>query len=277
MSSSASQAHAFHQPVCHRLSWLHPWSVPCVHTSRALSPSGWGPDPQCQAVQVAHWTWWWQCLVVWRCRSFWSLPCHSAADVGGLALSMAKSHWYGTLHFAHKSCTCGHILKERWWEERTGSSSLNFFQAVFPRVVVESSKPLAAESMPPRQQKEATTSSLSGSTWTPLYGLLSKGLCISVAPCKSVIRVLWQVLEPTAFLMHPVLAAIAEDAVAPVQQMAHGNLSELCRRSRPLPQIMVFVFPVFTLSPFSSIASFQVKGLLTHSSNDSAMITMSSP
>ena len=39
---------------------------------------------------------------------------------------------------------------ERWWEERTGSSSLNFFQAVFTYVVVESSQPPAAESMSPR-------------------------------------------------------------------------------------------------------------------------------
>ena len=33
-----------------------------------------------------------------------------------------------------------HVLKERWWEERTGISSLNF-QAVFTRVVIESSQP----------------------------------------------------------------------------------------------------------------------------------------
>ena len=35
------------------------------------------------------------------------------------------------------------VLKERWHEERTGSRSLNFFQAVFTRVVVESSTPSA--------------------------------------------------------------------------------------------------------------------------------------
>ena len=40
-------------------------------------------------------------------------------------------------------------------------------------------------------------------------------------------------------------------------------------------QIMIFIFPAFTLSPFSSIASFQIKSLLTHSLSDSAMITMS--
>ena len=35
-------------------------------------------------------------------------------------------------------------------EERTGSRSLNFFQAVFTRVMVESSQPPAAESMSPK-------------------------------------------------------------------------------------------------------------------------------
>ena len=59
----------------------------------------------------------------------------------------------------------------------------------------------------------------------------------------------------------------------PVQQTAHGNSPELCRRSSPVPQIIIFVFPAFTLSPFFSIASFHVKSLLTHSSSDSAMIT----
>ena len=150
MSSWASQVHTFHQPVCQRLSWMHHWSVPHVHTSGAFSPSEWGPDPQCQVAQVAQWTWWWQCLAAWYCRTVWSLRCHSAADVGGLALSMAKSHWHGALRSAHKSCTHSHVLKERWNKDRTGSSSLNFFQAVFTRVVVESSQPHAAESMSPR-------------------------------------------------------------------------------------------------------------------------------
>ena len=42
------------------------------------------------------------------------------------------------------------VFKERWHEERTGSSSLNFFQAVFTHAVVESSQPPAAESMSPK-------------------------------------------------------------------------------------------------------------------------------
>ena len=41
------------------------------------------------------------------------------------------------------------VLKERWWGERTSSSSLNFFQAVSTRVLVESSQPPAAECMSP--------------------------------------------------------------------------------------------------------------------------------
>ena len=57
---------------------------------------------------------------------------------------MTKSHWHGALHSAH---TQPRVLKERWQEERIGSS---FFQAVFTRVVVESSQPPAAESMSPR-------------------------------------------------------------------------------------------------------------------------------
>ena len=56
------------------------------------------------------------------------------------------------------------VLKERWREERTGISSLNFYHAVFTRVVVESSQPPADESISPRQQKKATTSSLSDQT-----------------------------------------------------------------------------------------------------------------
>ena len=58
-----------------------------------------------------------------------------------LALSIA-------LH-THELYTRPHVLKERWREESTGFSSLNFFQAVFTCVVVESSQPPAAENMSP--------------------------------------------------------------------------------------------------------------------------------
>ena len=53
--------------------------------------------------------------------------------------------------------------------------------------------------------------------------------------------------------MYPVFAAIAVDAVVPtpVRQTAHGYLPEFCRRSRPVLQIMTYVFPAFTFNPFS--------------------------
>ena len=57
---------------------------------------------------------------------------------------------------------------------------------------------------------------------------------------------------------------------------AHGYSPELCKRSRSVSQIMTFVFPAFTLSPFFSVASFHIKSLLTHSSRESAMMTRSS-
>ena len=50
----------------------------------------------------------------------------------------------------HELYTRPHVLKKRWREKRTGFNSLNFFQAVFTCVVVESSQPPAADSMSPR-------------------------------------------------------------------------------------------------------------------------------
>ena len=54
----------------------------------------------------------------------------------------------------------------------------------------------------------------------PLWSAV-QGACSFLAPCTSVIRVLCQVLEPTAFLVHLVLAPLAEDGVAstPVRQI----------------------------------------------------------
>ena len=57
--------------------------------------------------------------------------------------------WSIALH-TQELYTRPRVLKERWREERTGSRSLKFFQAVFTRVVVESSQPPAAESMSPK-------------------------------------------------------------------------------------------------------------------------------
>ena len=118
MSSWAAQAHAFHQPVRQRLSWLHHWSIPHVHTSRAISSPEWGTDPQCKPAQVTQWNCWWQCLAAWHCISVWSLPCQFAADIGGLALSMAKSYRHGALRSTHNTCTHSHVS----WKRAGGKS-----------------------------------------------------------------------------------------------------------------------------------------------------------
>ena len=85
-------------------------------------------------------------------------------------------------------------------------------------------------------------------------------------------------LHPLHFLCTQCLQPLQKMLLlsTPVRQTAHGNSPELCKRSSPIPQIMIFVFPAFTLRPFFSIAIFHVKSLLTHSSSESAMITRSS-
>ena len=82
------------------------------------------------------------CLIIalsFRCRH-WRL---------GFVIGQVSLAWSNALH-THELYTGPHVLKERWREERTGFSSLNFFQGVFIRVVVGSSQPPAAESMSPR-------------------------------------------------------------------------------------------------------------------------------
>ena len=44
------------------------YTAPLESSTWAFSPSEWGPNPQCQDAQVAHWVWWWQCLAAWHCR-----------------------------------------------------------------------------------------------------------------------------------------------------------------------------------------------------------------
>ena len=103
------------------------------------------------------------CLIIalsFRCRRW-----RQGLDTGQVSLA-----WSIAL-CTHVLYTRPRVLKERWREERTGFSSLNFFQAVFTHVVIERSQPPAAESMSP--------SSLSGPTWTSLCGLPSKGRAVS--------------------------------------------------------------------------------------------------
>ena len=52
----------------------------------------------------------------------------------GFVTGQVSLAWSIALH-THVQYTRPHVLKEKWREERTGLSSLNFFQAVFTRVV----------------------------------------------------------------------------------------------------------------------------------------------
>ena len=83
-------------------------------------------------------------------------------------------------------------------------------------------------------------------------------------------------LSPRHFLCTQCLQPLQKMLLlsTPVGQTAHGNSPDLCRRSSPVPQIIIFVFPAFNHSPFSFIASSQVKSLLTHYSSNSAIITV---
>ena len=143
--------------------------------------------------------------------------------------------------------------------------------------VRENSQSLATEIMSPRQQKEATTSSFSGPTWTTLFGLSSKGMqltvtmyicnqgpfsstsahCISCAPsaCNRCRRCCCCPLQCDGRRM--------------------GTLQEVQDRTTD-HDLRLFCIYSHIVSPFSSIASFKVKSLLTHSSSDSTMITRSS-
>ena len=104
MSSWASQGHAFHQPV--RL--------------------------DCPLEQVTHWIWWWQIDNVLR-LDIADLSDHCPV-VSLQMLEVWLCQWpslTGRKHcvHTHELYTRPRVLKERWQEERTGSSSLNFFQA----------------------------------------------------------------------------------------------------------------------------------------------------
>ena len=79
------------------------------------------------------------CLII-------TLPFHCRCWKFGFVSGQVSLAWSIAL-CTQELYTWPRVLKERWREERTGSRSLNFFQAVFTRVVVESSQPPAADSM----------------------------------------------------------------------------------------------------------------------------------
>ena len=116
MLSLASQAHAFHQPVGQRLSWLHHWSIPHVHLSFRIRSRSSMPSHASNSFYLVVTM---SCgLTLQSCLIIALSFTYVAADVGGLVLSVAKSHWHGALHSAHKSWTCGHVSWKRGGRKR---------------------------------------------------------------------------------------------------------------------------------------------------------------
>ena len=105
------------------------------------------------------------------------------------------------------------VLKERWREERTGSSSLNMLwlkvhsHLLLRACLLGSKRKLP---LPACQVRPGLPSVVCRPRGVQFPGTVT-----------SVVRVLCQVLEPTAFLVHPVLASVAEDAVA-----AHSSATD---------------------------------------------------
>ena len=77
--------------------------------------------------------------------------------------------------------------------------------------------------------------------------ILLQGECSSLALCTSVVKR----LSPLHFLCNQCLQPLQKMQLlpTPVQQTVRGNSPELCRRSRPIQQIMIFVFPKFICLP----------------------------
>ena len=145
MSSLASQAQAFHQPVGQRLDC----TTGAFHISIPAEPSVLQNEvqssmPSCPSSSL-------DLVVTMSCGLTLQIclikpeKCWRSGFVNG-QVSLA---WSIALH-TQELYMRPRNLKERWWEERTGSNSLNFFQVVFTQVVVERSQPPAAESMSPR-------------------------------------------------------------------------------------------------------------------------------
>ena len=94
----------------------------------------------------------------------------------------------------------------------------------------------------------------------------------SPAPCTPIIRI---------FLVSVAVASCISYAPRVYSscccyQLLYYRQSIGIRLSKPVLHIMTFVFPAFTLNPFFSMVSFNIKSLLTHYSRESAMMTRSS-
>ena len=147
---------------------------------------------------------------------------HSAADIGGLALSVAKSHWHGALRSAYKSCTRGHMSWKRVGGKRELVAAPRTSSRQFSHVLwlkVHSDWLLRACLLGSKRKLPPPSCQIRLGLPSVVYH--PRGVHFPGTVYICVIRVLCQALEPTAFLVHPVLAAIAEDAVA-----AHSSATD---------------------------------------------------
>ena len=154
---------------------------------------------------------------------------------------------------------------------RTGSSSLNFFQAVLTQVVTVIYFTASISRKHVTQVAEVCYHlSLSGPTWTSLCDLRSIGWAF---PMHTYNQDLVSVVVARCIFMHPKVCS----------HCSRYSCCLLLYDRQPMGiglQIMTFPFPAFTLNPFFSMASFHIKSLLSPdtliSSRESAMMTRSS-
>ena len=200
-----------------------------------------------------------------RCRH-WSLA----------KLSMATSYWHGALLSSLNTCTHGHMSWKRGDRKRE--------LVVAPELLAGGFHTCCDWKFTAISCWEHVSKVARGSYHLqldrldldfPLWSAV-QGACSSLALWTSVIRFLCQAIESSAFLVHPVLAAVSEYADATHSSATEHILTWLNSAEGPgLWKRCWSLSLLHLLSLFSSIASFQVKSLLTHSSNDSAMIPSS--
>ena len=252
-------------------------TIGAFHMSIPAEPFLLQNEVQCKHAQLAHWTWWCERLVAWHCRSVWSLPCQYAADIGGLALSMVnKSYWHGALHSTHNTCTHGHVSWKRGGGKKEPvatpwTSSRRFSHVLWLKV--HSRRQLRAFLLGRKMKLPPPACQVQ--LWLPYVVCCPRGVqfpgtvyicnqgplpstwsyCISCTPsaCSHCRR----------FYSCPLQCERQHMKLA-------WTLQEVQARTTDHDPSFLHL-----LSPFYSIASFQVKIFLTPSLSDSAMITRS--
>ena len=156
-----------HWKVITCMSWELPLSV--IPLSRLL-PCHLGPPKPMLSIKLYVTDWltaqlehstcpYQRSLLSFRMRSRSSVPSCASSSLDlmviiscsmTLQICLAWSRAFCTQELYTLSCN----LKERWLEERPGSSTLNFFQAALTHIVVESSQPLASENISPSSKRK---------------------------------------------------------------------------------------------------------------------------